>query len=59
LNSLVSEMYRVLKAGGLFSFEKTTGSDDKLTDEVERVGFIKTAKEGRIMVFVKRGDGKP
>jgi ubiquinone/menaquinone biosynthesis C-methylase UbiE len=59
LNSLVSEMYRVLRAGGLFSFEKTTGSDDKLTDEVERVGFIKTAKEGRIMVFVKRGDGKP
>lgn len=54
MSNLISEMYRILIAGGILSFEKTTGSDDKLIKEVERVGFIKTAKKGRIFVFAKR-----
>lgn len=54
LNTLVSEMYRILKPGGLFSFEKTTGSEDRLIEEVEKAGFMKTAKTGRILVFVRR-----
>ena len=53
LSNLISEMYRILKAGGILSFEKTSGSDDKLIEEVERVGFIKTEKKGRIFVFTK------
>jgi ubiquinone/menaquinone biosynthesis C-methylase UbiE len=56
LSNLVSEMYRILKAGGILSFEKTTGSDEKLVEEAERAGFIKTAKKGRIFVFTKRGN---
>ena len=53
LSNLISEMYRVLKSGGILSFEKTTGSDDKLVEEVERAGFVKTDKKGRIFIFVK------
>jgi ubiquinone/menaquinone biosynthesis C-methylase UbiE len=53
LSNLISEMYRILKSGGLLSFEKTTGSDDKLIEEVERAGFIKTTKKGRVFVFAK------
>lgn len=53
LSSIISEMYRILKSGGILSFEKTTGSDDKLVEEVERAGFIKTDRKGRIFVFAK------
>jgi ubiquinone/menaquinone biosynthesis C-methylase UbiE len=56
LSNLVSEMHRILKARGILSFEKTTGSDDKLVDEVERAGFVNTNKRGRIFVFSKRGN---
>jgi ubiquinone/menaquinone biosynthesis C-methylase UbiE len=53
LSNLVLEMNRILKSGGILSFEKTTGSDDKLVEEVERAGFIKIEKKGRIFVFTK------
>jgi ubiquinone/menaquinone biosynthesis C-methylase UbiE len=53
LSNLISEMYRVIKSGGILSFEKTTGSDDKLVEEVERAGFVKTDRKGRIFVFTK------
>jgi ubiquinone/menaquinone biosynthesis C-methylase UbiE len=56
LSRLLSEMHRILKVGGILSFEKTAGSDDKLIEEVERAGFMKTDKNGRIFVFVKRGN---
>jgi ubiquinone/menaquinone biosynthesis C-methylase UbiE len=53
LSNLISEMYRILKSGGILSFEKTTGSDEKLVEEVERAGFVKTEKKGRIFIFTK------
>jgi len=53
LDNLVLEMYRILTAGGILSFEKTQGSDDKLVEEVSRAGFVKTEKKGRIFVFTK------
>lgn len=54
LSNLISEMYRILETGGTLSIEKTTGSDDKLVKEVERAGFVKMEKKGRIFVFTKR-----
>jgi ubiquinone/menaquinone biosynthesis C-methylase UbiE len=54
LSDLISEMHRILKAGGILSFEKTTGSAEKLVEEVERVGFIKAEKKGRIFVFTRQ-----
>ena len=56
LSNLISEMCRILKTGGILSFEKNTGSDDKLIEEVESVGFIKTEKKGRVFVFEKRAN---
>ena len=53
LGNLVSEMHRILKAGGILSFEKTMGSGDKLVEEVEKAGFTKTDRKGRIFVFIK------
>lgn len=54
LGNLVSEMQRILKAGGILSFEKTTGFSEKLVHDVERAGFLKTGKKGRIFIFAKR-----
>jgi ubiquinone/menaquinone biosynthesis C-methylase UbiE len=54
LSNLISEVYRILRSGGILSFEKTTGSDEKLVEEVERVGFIKAEKKGRIFVFTRQ-----
>ena len=51
LSNLVSEMHRILKAEGILSFEKTMGSDDKLVEEVEKAGFVKADRKGRIFVF--------
>ncbi|MDZ7260689.1 MAG: methyltransferase domain-containing protein [candidate division KSB1 bacterium] len=53
LCNLISEIHRILKTDGILSFEKTTGSDDKLVEEVERAGFVKTEKNGRVFVFAK------
>jgi hypothetical protein len=47
-------MYRILRAGGILSFKKTIGSDDKLVAEMTRVGLIETEKKGRIFNFAKR-----
>jgi ubiquinone/menaquinone biosynthesis C-methylase UbiE len=55
LSNLISEMRRILKAGGILSFEKTKGSDARLVEEVERAGFTKTARKGRIFIFAKPG----
>jgi ubiquinone/menaquinone biosynthesis C-methylase UbiE len=54
LNNLVSGMHRVLKDRGVLSFEKTSGASEKLVNEVERAGFVKIEKRGRIFIFAKR-----
>ena len=53
LSNLISEMYRILKVGGILSFERTITSDNKLIEEVRRVGFSETEEKGRIFVFAK------
>jgi ubiquinone/menaquinone biosynthesis C-methylase UbiE len=54
LSNLIAEMYRILKSGGMLSFEKTTGSGDKLVEEVETMGFITSDIKGRIYIFTKK-----
>jgi len=53
LENVISEIHRILKPGGVLSFEKTRGSEQKLIDEVERGGFIHSSKQGRIFLFTK------
>ena len=54
LSNLISEMNRILKPGGILSFEKTMGSGDKLVEEVEAMGFITSDIKGRIYIFTKK-----
>jgi len=56
LENVISEIHRILKPGGLLSFEKTRGSEKKLIEEVERGGFIYSGKKGRVFSFTKEKD---
>jgi ubiquinone/menaquinone biosynthesis C-methylase UbiE len=53
LKNVIGEMYRILKIGGVLSFEKTRGSGKKLIAEVERGGFIYSGRQARIFLFAK------
>jgi len=56
LEEVISEIHRILKPGGVLSFEKTRGSEKGLIDEVERGGFTYTIKHRRIFVFTRKGE---
>lgn len=53
LEDVISEIYRILKPGGVLSFEKTRGSEKKLIEEVERGGFTYSERQARIFLFTK------
>ena len=53
LENVIAEIYRILKPGGVLSFEKTKGSEKKLIEEVERGGFIYSGRQARIFLFTK------
>lgn len=53
LENVISEMHRILKPGGGFSFEKSRGSEKKLTEDVERGGFVYSERQARIFIFTK------
>lgn len=54
--SMIFELHRVLKPGGILSFEKTRGSEEEFIKEVEQAGFIYTGKRGRIFIFERKGE---
>ena len=53
LENVISEIHRILKPGGVLSFEKTKGSEKKLIEEVERGGFGYSGRQARIYLFTK------
>ena len=53
LGNVIAEIHRILKPGGVLSFEKTRGSAKKLIEEVERGGFIYSGQHARIFIFRK------
>ena len=53
LDDVISEIHRILKPEGVFSFEKTRGSEKKLTEDVERGGFVYSERQARIFIFTK------
>ena len=55
LESVISELHRVVKPGGILSLEKTRGSEAELIEEVKQGGFTYTEKRGRIFLFKKKG----
>jgi len=54
LENLLTEMHRVIKLGGMLSFEKTRGKEKGLIQEVKGKGFNYSGKQGRIFIFTKK-----
>lgn len=52
LENVIPEIHRILKPGGVLSFEKTKGSEKKLIEEVERGGFVYSGRQARIFLFI-------
>ncbi len=53
LKNVLSEAYRVLKPGGIFSIEKSRRSENKLIAETENQGFVFKEKKSGILIFRK------
>ena len=58
LENVMSEIHRILKPGGMLSFEKTRGPEKELIEEVERGGFIYSGRQARIFLFTKKKDSE-
>ena len=58
LGNVIAEIHRILKPGGVLSFEKTKGSEKKLIAEVERGGFVYSWREGRLFLFTRGSDNE-
>jgi ubiquinone/menaquinone biosynthesis C-methylase UbiE len=56
LENVISELRRVLKPGGILSFEKTMGLESELIQEFEGGGFIYSGRQGRVFLFTKKGE---
>jgi SAM-dependent methyltransferase len=56
LENLLIEIRRILRPDGIFSFEKTRGSERELIEEVERGGFTYSGRQGRVFLFAKKGE---
>jgi ubiquinone/menaquinone biosynthesis C-methylase UbiE len=54
LETVLPELYRILKPQGILSLEKTRGSEMELRGAAEKAGFIFSEKHGRILRFKKR-----
>ena len=53
LTNVLSEIHRVLKPGGILSFEKSRKLANKLIADIETKGFMFTEKKGGILLFKK------
>ena len=53
LTNILSETHRVLKPGGILSFEKSLRSENKLIADIENGGFVFTEWKGIIGLFNK------
>jgi ubiquinone/menaquinone biosynthesis C-methylase UbiE len=53
MKKVLYEIYRVLKAGGILSFEKSLRSEKRLIADIEKEGFVFTERKGRILLFNK------
>jgi demethylmenaquinone methyltransferase/2-methoxy-6-polyprenyl-1,4-benzoquinol methylase len=54
VEGVISEMGRVLKVGGILSFERARGSEEELRVLIEGEGFRYSERRGRIYLFNKR-----
>ena len=53
LESVLTELHRLLKPGAVLAIEKSRGSEEKMIAEVEQAGFHYNGKQGRIGGFTR------
>ncbi len=53
LTDILSEIHRILKPGGILSFEKFIRTENKLISVIENGGFVFVGRNGRILQFIK------
>jgi ubiquinone/menaquinone biosynthesis C-methylase UbiE len=51
LEKVIAELHRILRTGGMLSYEKTRGSERKLIEAVERGGFMYLERRKRVFLF--------
>lgn len=51
IESLITEMHRVIKSGGILAFENTRGNENQLIGVIEDCCFEYLNKSGRILLF--------
>ena len=54
MKGLLSELYRVLKPGGVATFQRVRTSEEALKQAVEKAGFELHKQNGRLMIFVRK-----
>ena len=54
MESLILELYRVLKPGGRVAFQKIRGSERKLRQAFEGNAFVHSGRQGPIVFFTKK-----
>ena len=59
LGNVIAEIHRILKPGGVLSFEKTKSSAKKLIVEVERSGFVYSGRQASKDIPIYKGEMKP
>jgi ubiquinone/menaquinone biosynthesis C-methylase UbiE len=58
MDSVLTELYRILKSGDILAFQKSRGSKKKLVAAVENKGFNFFEQRGRIFLFKKNNGQK-
>ncbi len=58
MDSVLAELYRILKPNGMLAFQKSRGSKEKLIAAVENKGFNFFEQSGRIFLFKKNNGQK-
>lgn len=56
MDSVLTELYRILKPGGILAFQKSRGSKEKLIASVENKGVKYFEQSGRFFLFKKNKD---
>lgn len=58
MESLILELHRVLKPGGRVAYNRVRGPEKEIVEVFENLGFASSGRQGRMMFFIKAGNGE-